>query len=174
MAYSHYWTVPRAHRDYVAAWPSILDDTRRIIDAVRQHGVVIAGYDGLRRPALHADGHGIAFNGDASTDLDAQPFNLTPPLPIAPTYGQPFSLCKTNRKPYDVAVAAVLLRCALLLPDVFLIRSDGAWDQEWAHGAARGSGLTLPSARDIVGALFGPVPAVSPFAAEVFPLPWQR
>jgi hypothetical protein len=173
MGYCHYWTVPRAHRDYLAAWPMILDDTRRIIDAVRDHGVVIAGYDGWRRPTLHTEGHGIAFNRDASTDLDADPFTVTPPLPITPAHPQPLNVCKTNRKPYDVAVTAVLLRCALLLPDVFLIRSDGAWDGEWAHSAARGSGPALPSARDIVGAVFGPVPTTSPFAVQAFPLPWQ-
>lgn len=173
MGYSHYWTVPRADRDYVAAWPTILDDTRRIIDAVRAHGVVIAGYDGWRRPTLHADGHGIAFNGDASTDLDADAFTVAPPLPLAPAHVRPLNVCKTNRKPYDVAVAAVLLRCTLLLPDVFLIRSDGTWDGEWAHGATRGTGPALPSARDIVGALFGPALTTSPFAAKAFPLPWQ-
>jgi hypothetical protein len=82
-------------------------------------------------------------------------------------------VCKTNRKPYDAAVAAVLLRCALLLPGVFLVRSDGAWDGEWAHGAARASGIALPSARDIVGALFGSVPDASPFTVGAFPLPWE-
>lgn len=173
MGYSHYWTVPRADRDYVAAWPTILDDTRRIIDLVREHGVVIAGYDGWRRPTLHVGGHSIALNGDASTDLDADTFALTSPLPFAPGRARTVNVCKTNRKPYDAAVAAVLLRCALLLPDVFLIRSDGAWDGEWAHGAARGSGPALPSARDIVGTLFGPAPTLSPFAVRAFPQPWE-
>lgn len=133
---------------------------------------MIAGYDGWRRPTLHVEGHGIAFNGDASTDLDADAFTLTPPLPIAPQ-ARAVNVCKTNRKPYDVAVAAVLLRCTVLLPDVFLIRSDGAWDAEWAHGAAQGNGPALPSARNLVGALFGPVPATSPFTVGAFPQPWQ-
>ena len=173
MGYTHSWCVPVAHRDYLAGWPTIVEDTRRIIDAVRDHGIVIAGSDGWRRPTLDTDGHGIAFNGDASTDLDADTFRLTPPMPVMAPLQRPVSFCKTNRKPYDLAVAAVLLRCTLLLPDVFLIRSDGAWDGEWAHGAARGSGPAMPSARDIVGAVFGPVPTASPFAVRAFPLPGQ-
>ena len=156
MGYTHSWCVPLAHRDYLAVWPAIVEDTRRIIDAVRGHGIVIAGYDGWRRPTLDSDGHGIAFNGDASTDLDADTFRLTPPMPVMAPLQRPVNFCKTNRKPYDLAVAAVLLRCHLLLPGVFLIRSNGAWDTEWAHGASATSSATC-SARY-------PPPARSPSA----------
>ncbi len=94
--------IPLAHPDYATAWPGIIDDTRRIIDVVRASGVVIAGPDGYRRPVLDPV-EGIAFNGDATTDLDYETFLLTPPLPAdrARTVG----VCKTGRKPYDLAVA---------------------------------------------------------------------
>ncbi|HLL66481.1 MAG TPA: hypothetical protein VK453_12140 [Micromonosporaceae bacterium] len=172
MGYSHYWTMPPGHRAYVTAWATIVADTRRIIDAVREHGVVIAGPDGWRRPTLDPHEHGIAFNGDASTDLAADTFALAPPLAIAPAHPAPFC-CKTNGKPYDVAVAAVLLRCTLLLPDVFLLRSDGTWDGEWARSASPVARRALPSPRDIVAALFGPVPDTSPFADPTIQPYWE-
>lgn len=167
MGHTHYWSVQRSHPDYATAWPVILDDTRRVIDAVRTAGVVIAGPDGYRRPILDPV-EGIAFNGDATTDLDYEAFVLQPPS-LAPGYTWAF--CKTGRRPYDLAVAAVLLRCRLLLPDVFPIASDGDWDGEWAHGVLPG----VPGAghavapRQLVADLFGPVPQRSPFHPTSLP-----
>jgi len=160
MGYSHYWSIPLAHPDYATAWPAIIDDTRRIIDVVRAAGVVIAGPDGYRRPVLDPV-EGIAFNGDATTDLDYETFLLTPPVPADQT--RTVGVCKTGRKPYDLAVAAVLLRCRLRLPGVFLLRSDGAWEQEWARGVIPGV-PAIPGAASGVGArrlvadLFGDMP----------------
>jgi len=160
MGYTHYWDAPTAHPDYAAAWPAIITDTRTIITAVRAAGIVIAGPDGRRRPQL--DVEGIAFNGDATSDLDYESFILAPPGP-APRVGHPF--CKTDRRPYDLAVAAVLLRCHLVLPDTFRIWSDGGWDREWRHGAippAPDARHPTPSPRQLVADLFGPVPDASP------------
>lgn len=167
MGYTHYWSVQRSHPDYATAWLTIIDDTRRIIDAVRATGVVIAGPDGYRRPVLDP-AEGIAFNGDATTDLDYEALVLRPPS-LALGYTRAF--CKTGRRPYDLAVAAVLLRARLLLPDVFLIRSDGGWDGEWAHGVlpgVPGAGTTV-APRQLVAALFGPVPPASPLHPTSLP-----
>ena len=118
MGYTHYWSVQRSHPNYATAWPTLIDDTRRIIDAVRATGVVIAGPDGYRRPILDP-AKGIALNGDATTDLDYEALVLQPP---SPARGYMWAFCKTGRRPYDLAVAAILLRARLLLPNVFLIR----------------------------------------------------
>lgn len=61
-----------------------------------------------------------------------------------------------------MAVAAILLRCHLLVPEAFLIHSDGGWDEEWARD------MTFPSvgglsARALVAEFFGGVPAAAPF-----------
>ena len=111
MGYTHYWSVPPGDPRYAARWPGIVEDTRRIVAAVRDLGVVIAGPDGYRRPVLDVS-KGIGFNGDATTDLDYETFALA-----APGFGGPAraEFCKTGRRPYDLAVAAVLLRCHLLL-----------------------------------------------------------
>jgi hypothetical protein len=156
VSYAHYWSVRRSDPAYATAWPGIIDDTRRIIEAVRGLGVVVAGPDGHRRPVLDPT-RGIAFNGDATTGLRYESFVLAPPtLPVQPAKPRySWAFCKTDEQPYDLAVTAVLLRCRLLLPGVFLIASDG----EWAQGVQPG----LPSARSLVGDLFGDVPADSPF-----------
>jgi hypothetical protein len=167
MGYTHYWSVQRSHPDYAAAWSRILDDTARIIDAVRGTGVVIAGPDGQQEPILDpADG--IAFNGDATTGLDYETFFLPPPAPVA---GYAWAFCKTDRCPYDLAVAAVLLRCRLLLPEVFLIASDGSWDTEWLRGVLPGvpdPGYGI-GARHLVRDLFGTVPDTSPLHPTALP-----
>ncbi|HEY2670149.1 MAG TPA: hypothetical protein VGJ07_07195 [Rugosimonospora sp.] len=169
MGYTHYWTVPSTHPGYTAAWPGIVADARRIITAVRAAGIVIAGPDGYHRPTCDLV-EGIAFNGDATSDLDYETFWLQPPG-WAPRCARGF--CKTERRPYDLAVAAVLLRCHLLLPDLFAIGSDGDWDREWLYGAipsAPDARHTRPGARRLVAELFGPVPDASPFQR---PPNWQ-
>jgi hypothetical protein len=161
MGYSHYWSVPPGDPRYAAKWPGIVEDTRRIVAAVRDMGVVIAGPDGRRRPVLDPAG-GIAFNGDATTDLDYETFALA-----APGFGGPPrpEFCKTGRRPYDLAVAAVLLRCHLLLPGVFLIGSDGDWEREWWGGAIPDTaGPTAGiGARRLLADLFGEVRQDTPF-----------
>jgi len=93
------WAYQPSHSAYAQAWPTILADTRRIIDRVRQAGIVIAGPDGYRRPVLDA-GEGIELNGDATSDLNGEPFQLLAPLPTVGT-GTPTAtaFCKTGRKP---------------------------------------------------------------------------
>jgi len=164
MGYTHYWAYQPSLPRYAQAWPTILADTRAIINRVRQAGIVIAGPDGHRRPVLD-DRDGIAFNGDATTDLDCDTFQLLSPLPTIRS-GTPTAtaFCKTWRRPYDLAVASVLLRLVLLLPDVVAIASDGRWDREWAHGAMafdahQPVGL---GARTVVADLSGAAPVDSP------------
>jgi hypothetical protein len=164
MGYTHYWAYQPSHPAYARAWPAILADTRAIINRVRQAGIVIADPDGHHRPILD-DRDGVGFNGDATSDLDAEAFQLLAPLPTIPA-GTPTAtaFCKTNRNPYDLAVASVLLRMALLLPDVFALASDGEWEREWKHGAMawhahQPAGL---GARTVVADLLGIAPVHSP------------
>ena len=159
--YTHYWVYLPSHPRYAQAWPTILADTRSIIEQVRHAGIVIAGPDGYRRPTLDP-AEGIGFNGDATSDLDGAAFHLLAPLPAhlqaIPAAG---SSCTTRRKPYDLAVTAVLLRCRLLLPDVFHVRSDGGWDVEWARGVTTGTAPGI-GARRLIADLFGDVADTDP------------
>ena len=42
-----------------------------------------------------------------------------------------FQFCKTNRRPYDLAVCLLLLRISKLAPDAMNLNSDGNWDADW-------------------------------------------
>ncbi len=164
MGYTNCWAYQPTHPAYANAWPTILDDTRTIINRVRKAGIVIAGPDGHCRPILDPT-DGIGFNGDATSDLDCEAFQLLAPL-SAIRRGTPTAtaFCKTNRKPYDLAVAAVLLRCVMLVPEAFAIASNGRLEREWTHGAmafdpAQPAEL---GARAVVAELFGTAPVDSP------------
>ena len=171
--YRHHWVYRPGHPDYAHAWPTILADSRRIIEAVRRSGIVIAGPDGYRRPLLDT-GQGLALNGDATSDLDGEPFHLSAPLPLAPDRRAWTAGCTTSRKPYDLAVAAILLRCTLLLPQAFAVASDGTWDAEWADGATPGTTAPRLGARTVIADLFDVRPPASPLrtsVAELHPAP---
>ncbi|MET8149119.1 hypothetical protein ACIBSW_39695 [Actinoplanes sp. NPDC049668] len=172
MAYTHYWSVPITHPDYRAAWPRLVGDTARIIDAVRRHGIVIAGPHGFGRPILNP-ACDIAFNGDATSDLDGDTFVLPAPPPAAEPTPWLANFCKTSRKPYDAAVTAVLLRARLLLPEVFILSSDGTWNRQWRLGARLPGGRRrAPATRTLVTDLFGPIPQADPLT-RVDPHAWR-
>ena len=126
----------------------------------------LCGLIGINPLTVFADIDRRTFDGErnivAWADLDYETFALA-----APGFGGPprTEFCKTGRRPYDLAVAAVLLRCRLLLPGVFLIGSDGDWEREWLTGAipdlaGRTAGL---GARRLLAGLFDDVPQDNPF-----------
>ncbi len=162
MGYTNYWAYQPSHPAYGAAWPAIVQDTRRILDQIRATGIVLAGPDGLRAPVVDLE-EGIAFNGDATRSLHGDAFQLFAPLPRHPR-GIPTATahCTTRRLPYDLAVAAVLLRVALLVPDAFAVQSGGRWEAEWACGAHRSLAHTRQGARQVIADLFGIEPQDSP------------
>ena len=165
---THYWAYQPSHPAYRHGWPTIINDTRLIIDHVRGLSIVIAGPDGHRGPILDP-GEVIGFNGDATTDLAGDSFTLLAPLPGHPR-GLPTATarCTTNRKPYELAVTAVLLRCALLVPAAFAVGSDGRWDGEWRTGARQWpAAATGHSPRSIVADLFGTNPVGNPLREDI-------
>lgn len=70
--------------------------------------VYLAGEDGTGKPEL--DDYRIAFNGDGSVGLDCEPLVIEQTFTGRRRPGEQecFSFVKTNGKPYDVAVVAVL------------------------------------------------------------------
>lgn len=133
MGYTHYWS----HGDIEpAAWSGLLTDAKRIIN---EAGVKLAGLDGSGEPVL--DQKEIALNGVAPDDL-YESF-------VIKTWGTDFDFCKTQYRPYDLVVCAVLLRAALTVPG-FRVKSDGDWDSDWK------------AARELYAKLFGPAPDESP------------
>jgi hypothetical protein len=176
MEYTHYYRYQLSGAVYAAAWPRILDDTARIIHRVEQDGIRIAGPHGHGRPLLDGE-DGLHLDGDAAAHANFTTFSLMAPMPDVGCTVVADASCTTGRRPYDVVVAAVLLRCRLLLPDQFHIASDGGWDGEWAHGARhRQDGQTTDplSARAVVARLFGALPAGSPLVARLDPWAGRR
>lgn len=164
---THSWAYRPTHPAYRTAWPTLVGDTRRIIDHVRALGVVVAGPDGRRAPRLDV-ADAVSFNGDATTDLAGAPFTLLAPRPDHPR--RPATAAgsvTTNRKPYELAVTAVLLRAVLLMPEAFAVASDLSWTQ-WGHGCATWPpAATHVSPRRIVAELFDAAPPVSPLRESI-------
>ena len=95
-------------------------------------GVAIAGSDGEGEPHLSEDV--IALNGSEDDGGSHESFILQWD---ARSNG---SFCKTQNKPYDVVVTAILIRAAQLLGKQYMIEagkgeisSDGDWG-EWHSG----------------------------------------
>ena len=113
MSTTYYWYRPRElDREAFQAWA---DDCRKIIEAAAAdkdgHPVVIRGEDGTGQPTISSDL--IAFNGDASTGLDFEPF-LVPRLmkkefrDRTDEAGRVFRFCKVAGRPYEGVVAGCL------------------------------------------------------------------
>ena len=169
MGYTHYWTYRPDHPRYLQAWPAVVDAAGRIIARVRRGGITLAGPHGRGLPVLATE-QGIRFNGDATAGLDCESLVLDPPATGTAMASSVSTFCKTNRLPYDVAVAGLLLFCQHLLPEVFAIASDGAWHAEWANGAAfwwADAPASKLSARAVVADLFGMKPQASPLRTSL-------
>ncbi|KAF2193520.1 HET-domain-containing protein [Zopfia rhizophila CBS 207.26] len=103
-------------------WPKLIEDVPLILEAA---DVVISGPrdndQDLVPPTANVD-EGICFNGVA--DDAHETFYLSRRVR--------HHFVKTLRKPYDTAVACVLLRAYLLAPNKFELLSDGTWVQiQW-------------------------------------------
>ena len=149
MGYTHYFRYQPTSASFATVWAQIITDSRVICQAATAAGIALAGPLGTGTPVID-EAHGIGLNGDAERGEDYETFTILPPQ--VPGSDHQSWFCKTERRPYDLAVTAILLRCKLLAPHEFRIASDGTW-QEWATPIGRG----LPSTRQFITDLFGPV-----------------
>jgi hypothetical protein len=95
MGYTNYWTV--ANELTLEQKQSMRDFANKVIDNA---GIVLGDYQGINQPIINTDE--ISFNGDDTQNLSHETFCLE--LTRAE-----WSFCKTNRKPYDIAVKACLI-----------------------------------------------------------------
>jgi hypothetical protein len=114
MGYTHYWRTSR--RIDADDWRAIVTDAKKVI---ADQGRVLAFEEGDEREP-QADHEAIRFNG---SDKGHETFMLTPEA-------TDFEFCKTARKPYDLAVCAVLL-ITVKHTGAVKVTSDGDWDDEW-------------------------------------------
>lgn len=153
MSYTHYWRYDPRNSLYVAAEPQLLDDARRIILAAKRRGIYVTSP--WRRNGERVSTGGIALNGWPPPYSTEDPDNfweesfvlgelgylgaIQEPKEsdsdslkwVKQEYqmmGELFGSCTTAGKPYDLVVATLLLRASELMRGVFLVSSDGCWD----------------------------------------------
>lgn len=148
MGYTQSFAYKPDDPEFLAAWPQMVADARRIIGhAEDAHGLRVgpgvAGIPG--RPAAETSRKAIWLNGADGEGFET--FYMPGPGPDANEridyqkgwFGDVdyvWSFCKTEQRPYDTIVAAILLRCHVLAPHAFVIGSDGRWGLEWARPRA--------------------------------------
>jgi hypothetical protein len=121
MGYTHYWYVKNMWA-VEQALPQVARDLKRLLPQLPP----LAGWDGTGAPTI--DDREIAFNGVEPDDYES--FSLvSSPEGYTPTEKGLFGFCKTERRPYDLAVqvALVLLKwhSEAIAPDAVEVASDG-------------------------------------------------
>lgn len=168
MGYSHYWSRGETAAGPLPSEPPVAYgrlalDTLAIISAA---GVPLA--NGLAEPgsAPVVDEGWIWLNGAAADhgETFAWPARIGPEPMWATTPGYRWwDVCKTQRRPYDIVVTAILIRAGHHYGSSVEIESDGSWGGA-KHDATTSSDW-LPARRLIVD-LFGPEADRCPFPSD--------
>ena len=124
MGYTHYFPGLTATADVIA-------DAGKIIAS---SSVTICGPDGQGLPILN-EAEGIRLNGFEAAGETYETFHLGGTN--EPAYPDMWTFCKTENRPYDEVVTAILIAAAVRAMDVSAgtIKSDGRWDN-WTAGVA--------------------------------------
>ena len=136
MGYTHYWRrPPQLDKAMFKLWS---EDVAKIVAAVEPGG--LAGERGIglsggtdHEPAQITDKI-VYLNGvgEAAHEPFAVEQTFTPDYHRPDQWGRYFDFCKTARKPYDLIVAAALIRMKVRFKDTVQIASDGdGFDHEW-------------------------------------------
>lgn len=126
MGYTHYW---KGTGFTTEQWDALRAHTLAIIVKAAERGIMVADGFGENSPVV--DGKHIWLNGVGFDSHET--FRLTPSA-------TGFEFCKTNCKPYDQVVTAILIVAAYLNPE-FEPSSDGEeWD--WQDGLTLASNAT--------------------------------
>lgn len=154
MGYTHYFAYDPNATSFTDAWPRMVSDAQLI--AVHVQSVLdIKLADGVGEGWPEINERRIWLNGPLVGDLahetlliDPEPWKLWDQQAalghtdwadyergLFDSRGFIAGFCKTARKPYDIAVASILLRCRDVAPAAFVIASDGHWQADWNRGA---------------------------------------
>lgn len=126
MGYTHYWTHSDAFTP--AEWVTIATDVETILKTAVADGLALGDGFGENtiKPRAAIVKNEISFNGVDDESHETFALGRTP---------QGWDFCKTNRKPYDVAVTACLIYLEGSHPDKFSVGSDGT-PEDWKDGLA--------------------------------------
>ncbi|GGI98142.1 hypothetical protein [Paenibacillus hunanensis] len=123
MGYTHYWYRPKEIEPIT--FVKIKMDFERVLPALTEAGIKLGNGYGLGFPIMN--GEMILFNGPGSQGYEGMNFPRI--LTLHPDdqpneQGHHFEFCKTDQRPYDLAVTAFLLIAKHHLQDDLIIRSD--------------------------------------------------
>jgi hypothetical protein len=140
MGYTHYWRQYRSFDD--REWSDIIKYAKRI--CMSKEGKAVLGTEKKQADRLLIDDLEIIFNGKAKFDQNHETFLLSKHPPKPTQWGKEivkdgYSLqcCKTNRKPYDKFVTAILIIADNIAPGAIVITSDGDTG-DWQDGLDMG------------------------------------
>jgi hypothetical protein len=120
LGYTHYFPQQRAFTD--SEWQAITKFANSLFE--HKKDLVADGRGDLDTEPLVNDEY-ISFNG--IEDLSYETFS------ISKLHDTEYNFCKTNQKPYDVVVTALLTHIKKVAPDALSISSDGD-EADWAEG----------------------------------------
>jgi len=123
MGYTHYWTTEESVTFSKEEWDKLKETARLIFKECKTMSVKLCYDEDKESSPPRANNTEINFNG--FKDLSHETFRITPTI-----YG--FDFCKTARKPYDVAVTALLIYIHAHKPNI-KINSSGDND-DWVEG----------------------------------------
>ena len=161
MGYTHYFVRDKRQVGTAEMYGRLALDARMIVAGAQAQGMNIRGGDGSGEPEF-TEGY-FRLNGDRKDDQWYETFAwLAMPEQSewqAKMYADTekendiFGYCKTNWKPYDAVVTAILIRAKVIYGELVDVYSDGTWEQ-WQTG------------RDLYEKVFGEV-AQCPFVEEL-------
>lgn len=149
MGYTHYFYRDEVRSSDAELFEVFSVQARRILLQAEKEGYLLADAYGEKLGEWEVNEQRVVFNGYGSESHETFSWPRKCPSPIPGITTQPegyaFDFCKTNQKPYDDVVTAVLILAKDIYGDAVRISSDGM-EPDWAKGAA------------LYGRTFGAVP----------------
>lgn len=119
MGYTHYFEQKKIVNDQ--QWEAFEKDAKISLDYIHNKlNIVLMSNDDN---GIIINNERVNLNGDDTCDLDYETFYIEKDYPD-------FNFCKTERRPYDIAVCSLLLLANHHMPDHYAIGSDGNFE-DW-------------------------------------------
>ena len=132
MGYTHYYNRPKELDK--STFALFVADAKKIVAAVEKRGIKLGNWDGKASPSL--TNSKVSLNGVGE---DAHESFIIPRVFKPSEWQKPhddgnyFDFCKTARKPYDLAVASILLAFKHHFGGVVKVSSDGWYESTQSH-----------------------------------------
>jgi hypothetical protein len=122
MGYTHYFTWQTAGELPPDKWDSITSDFQALLGRLPE-SVQLVSWNGKEGTSPEVSAERISFNGVGERGHESMVLGRRCPERM-------FQFCKTARKPYDLAVVALLILIYQHAPEFFRLESDGG-AEEW-------------------------------------------